>query len=206
MAKTLEELKAEADLMGIEYPEKVNYKKLEKLIKDAGSEREEMINSKKEKEEEKEVDISILKPGIDTTGLKIHPTEAELNKGKEKDPLKEAKRLVWVMVNNMDINTGHESQVHVSIANAKWGTIADRVIPFGVKWAVEKCIVDYLMSKTYTLKQERKIQGEHSKAEDTVIEKKTLPKYAVQILPQPTRKEIEQLAKDQRQTQRLEND
>jgi hypothetical protein len=204
MAKTLDELKAEADLMGIEYPEKVNYKKLEKLIKDAGTEREEMMKGKQE--EKQEIDISILKAGIDTTNLKIHPTEAELNKGKEKDPLKEAKRLVWIKVNNMDINTGHETQVHVSIANAKWGTIADRVIPFGVKWAVEKCIVDFLMSKTYTLKQEKKIKGEHSRAEDTIIEKKILPKYAVQILPQPTKAELEKLAKDQRQTQRLEND
>jgi hypothetical protein len=201
LSKTLKDLKEEADLMGIEYPEKVNFKQLEKIIKEAGEEREESI--KKKEEELKEVDVSILKPGIDTTGMKIHPSEEELNQGKEDDPLKEAKRLVWVKVNNMDINTGHETQVHVSIANAKWGTIADRVIPFGVKWAVEKCIVDYLMSKTYILKQEKEVNSEVNNMKNTVIEKKELPKFAVQILPQPTREELEKLAKDQRQTQRL---
>jgi len=199
----LEELKAEADMLEITYDDKITFKALESKIKKASKARQDMIDKPKDEPVKAEVvpDVTTLRAGTDTTDINIHPSEKDISKGKEKDPLKEARRLIFIKIVNMNPETQDDKTVHISISNAAWGKIAERVIPFNTPkpWAVEKCILDKLMSETYPLKKEIK------KGSDTEIDVTYLPKFGIQVFPAPTRKELENLASDQRKTDRLKD-
>ena len=203
----LEELKNQADLMGIELPENATKDEIIQAIQEAGEAREKTANGQATDEEKKIAipDIAMIAPGTDTSGMKLDEAISAYNLNDEKDKIKQAQKLIRVKVMNMNPDTQWKKAEEVHIGNAKYGTIAARVVPFGVEWHVEKCIYDYLVNKTFRYKKEKEIKNENG-AKNIVIEYEERPEFAVQVLPPLTPKELKDLADDQRKTERLKDD
>jgi len=235
MAK-LVDLKAEADMLGIEYDEKIKFKALEKKIKDFKEETMPKIEEEEEdgvvenppedkKEEEKltiekakaiikkdtelrAMDLSLLKAGADTAGIKIHPTKADLEENVSSEgltPVQKATRIYKVMITNMNPETQNQQFLHQDIWSAAHGLLSSRVVPYNTAWHVEKCLLDYVMEEEYPHRKEVTVKND-SGANETHIVTEMRKKYGIQLLPHNTPEEMKKLADDQRKTDRLKED
>ena len=201
MAK-LVDLKAEAEMLGIEFEDDIKFKALEKKLKDFKEE-----NMPKEVKEEplSQIDLSMLKAGANTDGIKIHPSQDDLenyNSSEGLSPVQKATRIYKVMITNMNPETQDQPTLHQDIWSAKHGLLSSRFVPFNTPWHVEKCLIDYLMEEEYPHKKEVIIKND-SGANETHIEIIMRKKYGIQLLPSNTEEEMEQLASDQRKTDRI---
>ena len=201
MAK-LVDLKAEAEMLGIEFEDDIKFKALEKKLKDFKEE-----NMPKEVKEEplSQIDLSMLKAGADTDGIKIHPTQEDLENQKSSKGLsavRKATRIYKVIITNMNPETQDQPTLHQDIWSANHGLLSSRFIPFNTPWHAEKCLIDYLMEEEYPHKKEVITKNE-SGANETHIETVMRKKYGIQLLPDNTEEEMKQLASDQRKTDRI---
>jgi len=218
MAK-LVDLKAEAEMLGVEFEDGIKFKALEKKLKDfkeANMPKEVEENEEDQGVEIKEVevveqktysqiDISMLKAGADTDGIKIHPTQEDLENQKSSKGLsavKKATRIYKVIITNMNPETQDQPTLHQDIWSANHGLLSSRFIPFNTPWHAEKCLIDYLMEEEYPHKKEVITKNE-SGANETHIETVMRKKYGIQLLPDNTEEEMKQLASDQRKTDRI---
>ena len=203
-AERLEQLKAEANMMEVLYRSDVTADELADILQAESKRRQAKIDaSKEESGSNDELEITMLKPGANVS---IAPTEKDFEKvGIKRDMSKidKARTLIRFIVVNMDPETQAEKSVYISVANAKYGNIATRTIPFGVPWHAEKAIVDTLMRKKYLYKEER--TRETPSGKEDYIHTEYRQKYAIQLLSPLTEKELKQLADDQRKTERLKD-
>lgn len=99
-------------------------------------------------------------------------------------------KLVNVIITPMDSSKVNYSSQYFAVGNSVLGTIA-RVIPFGKPWLVENMLVKHIQSLQFQQIVSRK-DGKNDNLLSNII-----PAYNVQILPLPTKEEIEELAKTQ---------
>lgn len=155
-ATELEQLKAQADELGLVYPNRVTTKALKKLIAEALLKDTDADNS----EEIQAVEDDALK----LVNVIVMPTDASKT------------------------NIGHETFM---VGNSVLGVIS-RIVPFGKPWLIENILYKHILSR------ERQIFIEHEDPRipgKTDVESRLVPAYSVQVLPLPTKEEIEELAK-----------
>ena len=155
-ATELEQLKAQADELGLVYPNRVTTKALKKLIAEALLKDTDADNS----EEIQAVEDDALK----LVNVIIMPTDSSKT------------------------NIGHETFM---IGNSVLGVIS-RIVPFGKPWLIENILYKHITSRERQIfieHEDPKIQGK------TDVESRLVPAYSVQVLPLPTKEEIEDLAK-----------
>lgn len=154
----LEQLKAQADELGLVYPNRVTTKALKKLIAEALLKDTDADNS----EEIQAVEDDALK----LVNVIVMPTDASKT------------------------NVGHETFM---VGNSVLGVIS-RIVPFGKPWLIENILYKHIISR------ERQIFIEHEDPKipgKIDVESRLVPAYSVQVLPLPTKEEIEELAKRQ---------
>ena len=155
-ATELEQLKAQADELGLVYPNRVTTKALKKLIAEALLKDTDADNS----EEIQAVEDDALK----LVNVIIMPTDSSKT------------------------NIGHETFM---VGNSVLGVIS-RIVPFGKPWLIENILYKHITSRERQIfieHEDPKIQGK------TDVESRLVPAYSVQVLPLPTKEEIEDLAK-----------
>lgn len=155
-ATELEQLKAQADELGLVYPNRVTTKALKKLIAEALLKDTDADNS----EEIQAVEDDALK----LVNVIIMPTDSSKT------------------------NIGHETFM---VGNSVLGVIS-RIVPFGKPWLIENILYKHIASRERQIfieHEDPKIQGK------TDVESRLVPAYSVQVLPLPTKEEIEDLAK-----------
>ncbi len=228
----LDKLKLKANKYGIYYKKDITYKALEKKIKDYEKENPNMVIDDNEIEPdvitqteepepqpeptkeptagtiddiaESDIDVSMLAPGVDVSNMNLDKNLDTYKIKEEKDKLKQAKRLIRVKIMNMNPDTQYKKAEECHIGNAKYGTIAARVIPFGKEWHIEYCIYEYLVNKTFSYKKEVEYKDPNG-YKQTRIEYEQRPEFAISVLPPLTKEEIKKLADDQRKTDRLKD-
>ncbi|WP_432481751.1 hypothetical protein [Moraxella sp. ZY200743] len=156
--KTLEQLKAQADELGLTYAKNATAKTLKKLIA------EELLK-------DTDADISGEIKAVEDENLKLV-------------------NVIVTPVNPQKQSMSHET---FQVGNSVLGTIK-RIVPMGKPWLVENIIYKNILEKEYQLFIEH---DDPKNPSQKVIESRLVPAYNVQVLPLPTQKEIDELAKRQ---------
>lgn len=180
----MEELKARAEELGLEFKGNISKKELSELIADAengvtpelkeAAQAAESINTKL-----KEVVVETEKP-----------VSAARTVGQIKaDARKEANKLVRCIVTAMDKDKADLHGEIISCGNSMTGMIK-KFIPFGTEWHVPKIIVDTLISKKMLTTRDRKTP------KGIIKENVEIMQYNVQILPDLTQEELDRLQKE----------
>ena len=204
---TLEELKIEADVQGVEYSSNIKYKALEKKIRDHISANEPQVEVVDEQTDQ--LDVMNLRAGAKVKDHEISATDEKYKMAgydfEGLTDIRKARVLVRAIVMNMDPEKQSEKTLQIDIWNAVHGNIASRVIVFGKEWHMEKAILDDLNSQMYTYKEERAVDNKSNNISGygTFIHTEQRKKYAIQILPKLTAGEIKKLALEQSKSDRL---
>lgn len=154
----LEQLKEQADDLGLTYPSKVTIKALkqmiaEELLKDTDADNSEQIQA------------------VEDENLK----------------------LVHVIVTSMNSQKASIGFETFQVGNSVIGSIK-RVVPLGKPWLVENIILKAIKDKQFQQFIER---DDPNNRNNKIVESRLVPAFAIQELPLPTPKEIEELAKRQ---------
>lgn len=174
----LDTLKQRADLLGISYHHKIGEKKLAQLIKEH--------NEPADEPEAAPVEVS-----------KAQATSTQLAEKKKK-----ANRLVRVRVTCMNPNKREWEGEIIAAGNRYFGNIK-KYIPFdnAEGWHMPSILVDLLKSKKCQIFVERRNErGEKYK------QGKLIPEYNVEIMPDLTPKELEELARKQALSHAIDSD
>lgn len=107
-------------------------------------------------------------------------------------------KLIKVIITPNDANKRLQTGEIFCAGNSMLGTIK-RYVPFGQEWLIENMLLKSIQEREYQLLIPRKTEKD-----EEFVESKLLPAYQIQILPNPTKEEIEQLAKLQEARQSVE--
>lgn len=125
-------------------------------------------------------------------------TKAELRKQARKEQLK----LVRIRLSVMNPNKQAWRGEVFTFANSVLGTVK-KFIPFGSEfytngYHVPYCIYTLLKNKTYLSIQTKTVKGQ------ILVTKKILPEFSIEVLPQLTAEELQELAKEQAAGNRID--
>ena len=125
-------------------------------------------------------------------------TKAELRKQARKDQLK----LVRIRLSVMNPNKQAWRGEVFTFANSVLGTVK-KFVPFGSEfytngYHVPYCIYTLLKNKTYLSIQTKTVKGQ------ILVTKKILPEFSIEVLPQLTTEELQELAKEQAAGNRID--
>lgn len=156
--QTLEQLKTQADELGITYAKNATTRTLKKLIAE-----------------------ELIKGTDEDTSEEIQAVEDENLK------------LVHVIVT--PVNPQRQSMSHETFqaGNSVLGTVK-RIVPMGKPWLVENIIYKAIKEKEYQLFLEH---DDPKNPQQKIVESRLVPAFNIQVLPLPTKEEIEELAKRQ---------
>jgi len=158
-------------------------------------------------------ELGALKQIADNMGLKYHPSisleklKDKVEKAREpvatkaveklnkmdarKTYITEATKLVRVRVVNMNPTRRESKGEYITVSNKMVGTVK-RFVPFDVVWHVEEFIYKTLKNRKFR-KSIQEPDGRGGKVAKNVF----IPEFSVEVLPQLTKKELEELAADQ---------
>lgn len=111
---------------------------------------------------------------------------------------KDALKLVRVNITSMENTKNNLSGEIFTVSNGVAGTVK-RYVPFGVDWHIEQIILNTLKEKEF-----QRFGTEKTPSGQTVRRAKSVPAYAIQILPPLTEAELEDLRKSQLARQSIE--
>lgn len=151
-------------------------------------------------------EIDLLKEQLDARGVKYKSNASKatleklLQKADEEDDKEDANqalkklydekmKLVHVIITPNDPIKQQIGQEYFGAGNSVLGTVA-RIVPFGENWLIEQMLLDSIKEK----KTQVFISKRNSKGEE-YIESKNIPAYQVNILPLPSKEELDELAK-----------
>lgn len=166
-----------------------------------------------ELEVKQESEIDALKKIADNMGLEYHPSigveklKTKIEKAKEpvatkkvakmnkmearKELIKEAKKLVRVRIVNMNPMRRESKGEYFSVSNKMVGTVK-RFVPFDVEWHIED-----ILYKTIKHRKFRKTVDEPDGKGGKISKNIFIPEFSVEVLPDLTTQELENLAADQ---------
>ena len=166
-----------ADKLGIKYSNNIGLETLRERVNAKLEEASEEISEESEKAETK----------------KSSGKETAIQKAR-----KEALKLVRVNITSMENTKNNLSGEIFTVSNSVIGTVK-RYIPFGVDWHIEQIILNTLKEKEF-----QRFGSEKTPSGQTVRRAKSVPAYAIQILPLLTGAELEDLRKSQLARQTIE--
>lgn len=178
-----EVLMQRADKLGIKYSNNIGLETLRERINAKLEEREAVVEEEKEEDKPKKKEAQ---------------TAAQIKETAVQKARKEALKLVRVNITSMENTKNNLSGEIFTVSNGVVGTIK-RYIPFGVDWHVEQILLNTLKEKEY-----QRFGTEKTPSGQTVRRAKSVPAYAIQILPPLTEKELEDLRKSQLARQTIE--
>lgn len=125
-------------------------------------------------------------------------TKADLRKQARKEQLK----LVRIRLSVMNPNKQAWRGEVFTFANTLLGTVK-KFVPFGSEfytngYHVPYCIYTLLKEKTYLSIQTKTVKGQ------IIVTKKILPEFSIEVLPQLTTEELQELAKEQAAGNRID--
>jgi hypothetical protein len=176
MTKTLEEVRAEADALGIEYHHRAGVKTIQSLIDD--------INPPAETERKWILPTQKVQP----------LSEKQFRELKFQERKKKAGSLVRCRIANMNPEKREWTGEFISAGSAKLGTFT-KFIPFNnpEPYHIPQIIYDVLKDKECSIFFEEK-----NKLGGSVKRARSVKEYSIDVLPPLTRKEIDELARQQR--------
>lgn len=178
-----EVLMQRADKLGIKYSNNIGLETLRERINAKLEEREAVVEEEKEEDKPKKKEAQ---------------TAAQIKETAVQKARKEALKLVRVNITSMENTKNNLSGEIFTVSNGVVGTIK-RYIPFGVDWHVEQILLNTLKEKEF-----QRFGTEKTPSGQTVRRAKSVPAYAIQILPPLTEKELEDLRKSQLARQTIE--
>lgn len=178
-----EVLMQRADKLGIKYSNNIGLETLRERINAKLEEREAVVEEEEVEEEPKKKETK--------TAAQVKETEVQKAR-------KEALKLVRVNITSMENTKNNLSGEIFTVSNGVVGTIK-RYIPFGVDWHIEQILLNTLKEKEF-----QRFGTEKTPGGQTVRRAKSVPAYAIQILPPLTEKELEDLRKSQMARQTIE--
>ena len=178
-----EVLMQRADKLGIKYSNNIGLETLRERINAKLEEREAVVEEEKEEDKPKKKEAQ---------------TAAQVKETAVQKARKEALKLVRVNITSMENTKNNLSGEIFTVSNGVVGTIK-RYIPFGVDWHVEQILLNTLKEKEF-----QRFGTEKTPSGQTVRRAKSVPAYAIQILPPLTEKELEDLRKSQLARQTIE--
>lgn len=110
---------------------------------------------------------------------------------------KEALKLVRVNITSMENTKNNLSGEIFTVSNGI--ASVKRYVPFGIDWHIEQMLLNTLKEKEF-----QRFGTEKTPSGQTVRRAKSVPAYAIQILPPLTEKELEDLRKSQMARQTIE--
>ena len=160
----LEVLKARASQMGLKYSPNIGVETLRTKIENA------LNGTKENKDEEKR--------------------EAVLSANAKRNKLRrEALKLVRIRVTDLDPKKKDLPGEILCVANKYIGAVK-RYVPYnGEPWHVEQCILDMMKDREFLM-----IRTVKGKGDMNTVEKKWVKEYALEILPELTKEELNKLA------------
>lgn len=177
-----EVLMQRADKLGIKYSNNIGLETLRERINAKLEEREAVVEEEEEEQPKK----------------KETKTAAQVKETAVQKARKEALKLVRVNITSMENTKNNLSGEIFTVSNAVVGTIK-RYVPFGVDWHIEQILLNTLKEKEF-----QRFGTEKTPGGQTVRRAKSVPAYAIQILPPLTEKELEDLRKSQLARQTIE--
>ena len=154
-------------------------------------------------------ELQTLKDMANTMGIKysnnisIETLKNKINEArkvplKEVDPeialreklKKEKLALVRVNVTNLNPDKRYLNGDIFTVGNKYIGTVR-RFVPFNTPWHIEKVIYEFIKSKQYASRYEV------TRENRTTTEVSLVPEYSIQVLPNLTKEELDDLAKAQ---------
>ena len=178
-----EVLMQRADKLGIKYSNNIGLETLRERINAKLEEREAVVEEEEVEEEPKKKETK---------------TAAQVKETAVQKARKEALKLVRVNITSMENTKNNLSGEIFTVSNGVVGTIK-RYIPFGVDWHIEQILLNTLKEKEF-----QRFGTEKTPGGQTVRRAKSVPAYAIQILPPLTEKELEDLRKSQMARQTIE--
>lgn len=178
-----EVLMQRADKLGIKYSNNIGLETLRERINAKLEEREAVVEEEEVEEEPKKKETK---------------TAAQVKETAVQKARKEALKLVRVNITSMENTKNNLSGEIFTVSNGVVGTIK-RYIPFGVDWHIEQILLNTLKEKEF-----QRFGTEKTPGGQTVRRAKSVPAYAIQILPPLTEKELEDLRKSQLARQTIE--
>lgn len=176
-----EVLMQRADKLGIKYSNNIGLETLRERINAKLEEREAVVEEEEDKPKKKEAQ-----------------TAAQVKETAVQKARKEALKLVRVNITSMENTKNNLSGEIFTVSNGVVGTIK-RYVPFGVDWHIEQMLLNTLKEKEF-----QRFGTEKTPSGQTVRRAKSVPAYAIQILPPLTEKELEDLRKSQMARQTIE--
>lgn len=170
-----------ADKLGIKYSNNIGLETLRERINAKLEEREAVVEEEEEEPKKKETQ-----------------TAAQVKETAVQKARKEALKLVRVNITSMENTKNNLSGEIFTVSNGVVGTIK-RYVPFGVDWHIEQILLNTLKEKEF-----QRFGTEKTPSGQTVRRAKSVPAYAIQILPPLTEKELEDLRKSQMARQTIE--
>ena len=170
-----------ADKLGIKYSNNIGLETLRERINAKLEEREAVVEEEEDKPKKKEAQ-----------------TAAQVKETAVQKARKEALKLVRVNITSMENTKNNLSGEIFTVSNGVVGTIK-RYVPFGIDWHIEQILLNTLKEKEF-----QRFGTEKTPSGQTVRRAKSVPAYAIQILPPLTEAELEDLRKSQLARQTIE--
>ena len=177
-----EVLMQRADKLGIKYSNNIGLETLRERINAKLEEREAVVEEEKEEDKPKKKEAQ---------------TAAQIKETAVQKARKEALKLVRVNITSMENTKNNLSGEIFTVSNGV--ASVKRYVPFGVDWHIEQMLLNTLKEKEF-----QRFGTEKTPSGQTVRRAKSVPAYAIQILPPLTEKELEDLRKSQLARQTIE--
>lgn len=152
----------------------------------------------------KAIGIDALKAKINEKleSSEIQKEEKQLRNDIRREARKEQLKLVRIRLSVMNPNKQAWRGEVFTFANTVLGTVK-KFIPFGSEFYVNGyhvpyCIYTLLKNKTYLSIQTKTVKGQ------IIVTKKILPEFSIEVLPQLTTEELQELAKEQAAGNRID--
>lgn len=175
-----EVLMQRADKLGIKYSNNIGLETLRERIDAKLEEREAVIEEEEEESNKKETQ----------TAKQVKETAVQKAR-------KEALKLVRVNITSMENTKNNLSGEIFTVSNGI--ASVKRYVPFGIDWHIEQMLLNTLKEKEF-----QRFGTEKTPSGQTVRRAKSVPAYAIQILPPLTKEELEDLRKSQLARQSIE--
>jgi thiamine biosynthesis protein ThiC len=139
------------------------------------------------------IGIAALKAKIEAkTGTKEETKSVDEEAAKREQIRKEALKLIRCRIINMNPSKKAWRGEIITVANAYIGTVR-KYVAFGAAtnngYHIPKCIYDFIKARKYQTFQEVKDAKGNTRIETSMV-----PEFAIEVLPQLTQKELDELA------------